>query len=102
MTGWGIPLARHPDTCNKPPLCHAGLAAQKNHYALHPMNVSGDSGEEQGLRAAHAKAGKKRDMGNRCLRFKSLDGLLQDEIGRLVAGPPVDEYLARYEASRKK
>jgi hypothetical protein len=50
------------------------------------------------LRAAYAQAGKKLDMGKSCLRFKSLDGLLLEDIGRIIAGMPVDAYIARYES----
>jgi hypothetical protein len=100
MIGWGIPLARYPDTYNKQPLCYVGLAAQKNNYALYLMGVYAESTEEDGLRAAYARAGKKLDMGKCCLRFKSLEGLLLEEVAKVVAGTTVDEYIARYEASR--
>ena len=57
---------------------------------------------EKTLRADFAKAGKKLDMGKSCIRFKKLDDLNLDAIGRAVAEVPVDEYIAVYEASRKK
>jgi hypothetical protein len=101
MICWGIPLARYPDTYNKQPLGYVALAAQKNAYSLYLMNVYADSAGEATLRAAYARAGKKLDMGKCCLRFKSLDGLLFDEIGRLIAETSVEEYIARYEAVKK-
>jgi len=102
MICWEIPLSRYSITYNKQPLGYVALAAQKNNYALYLMNVGSDSGDEAGLRAAYARAGKKLDMGKCCLRFKSLERLLVDEIASLIAGTPVDAYIARYEASRKK
>jgi hypothetical protein len=61
-----------------------------------------DSAEDQALRAAYAQAGKKLDMGKSCLRFKSLDGLLLDAVGRAVAALPVDAFIARHEAVHRK
>ncbi len=106
MICWGVPLSRYPDTYNRQPLCYAALAAQKNAYSLHLMGVYADSKDERSLREAYEKAGKKLDMGKCCLRFKSLDGLLQDEIARLIAGTSVEDYIAHYEqvypAARKR
>jgi hypothetical protein len=46
-------------------------------------------------------AGKKLDMGKSCLRFKDLDDLPLDATERIVAAVPVDDFIARYEASRR-
>lgn len=59
-----------------------------------------DPQREQALRDAYARAGIRLDMGKSCLRFKSLDGLLPDEVAQLVASTSVDEYIAQYELSR--
>ncbi|RDZ26281.1 DUF1801 domain-containing protein [Lysobacter silvisoli] len=101
MIGWVIPLSRYPVTYNKQPLSYAALAAQKNAYSLYLNCVYADSTSEQQLRAAYARAGMKLDMGKSCLRFKSLDGLLQDEVGKIIASTPVEDYIALYEASRR-
>jgi uncharacterized protein YdhG (YjbR/CyaY superfamily) len=102
MIGWAVPLARYADTYNGQPLAYVGLAAQKNAYSLYLMGCYMDSAEDQALRAAYAKAGKKLDMGKSCLRFKALDNLVLDEIGRIIGGTPVDEYIARYESVKRK
>ncbi|MEL1265365.1 DUF1801 domain-containing protein [Pseudoxanthomonas putridarboris] len=102
MISWEVPLSRYPVTYNKQPLSYVALAAQKNHYALYLMCVHADSGHEEALRAAYAKAGRKLDMGKSCLRFKKLDDLLMPEIGRIIAATPVDAHIARYEASRAR
>ena len=98
MIGWGIPLSRYAATYNGQPLGYVGLAAQKNAYSLYLMGCYMDSAEDQALRAAYARAGKRLDMGKSCLRFKSLDGLLLEDIGRIIAGMPVEAYIARYES----
>jgi hypothetical protein len=100
MIGWGIPLARYPDTYNGQPLGIVALAAQKNAYSLYLMGCYMDSAEDRALRSAYAKAGKKLDMGKSCLRFKSLDGLLLEAIAPVIAGTSVEEHIARYEAVR--
>jgi hypothetical protein len=102
MIGWGIPLSRYADTYNGQPLCYVGLAAQKNAYSLYLMGCYLDSAEDRALRAAYAQAGRKLDMGKSCLRFKGLDGLLFDAIGRIIASLPVDAYIARYESVKHK
>lgn len=101
MIGWNIPLARYPKTYNGQPLSYAALAAQKNAYSLYLNCVYADSERERHLREAYARAGLKLDMGKSCLRFKSLDGLLRDEVGAILASTSVEQYIALYEASRK-
>ena len=100
MIGWGIPLSRYPETYNKQPLSYAGLAAQKNNYALYLMCAYAESGQEKALRDAYAKAGRKLDMGKSCLRFKRAEDLPLDAIGELIASMSVNDYIAVYEASR--
>jgi len=102
MIGWGIPLSRYPETYNKQPLGYVALAAQKNNYSLYLMGVYADGEQEQALRAAAAAIGKKLDMGKSCLRFKTLDDLPMTAIGELIASMSVEDYIAVYEASRKR
>lgn len=105
--GWGmicytIPLERYPNTYNKQPLSYAALAAQKNHYALYLTSPYMDEGQGRWLEEEFRRAGKKLDMGKSCLRFRKLDDLPLDVIGRAIASTPPDELIARYEASRRR
>ena len=101
MIGYGIPLSRYPDTYNKQPLAYAAIAAQKNYYSLYLMCAYTDSEDERDLKSAFAKAGKKLDMGKSCIRFKRLEDLPPlDEIGKIIARTPPDEFIRRYEATR--
>ena len=97
-----IPLSRYPKTYNKKPLSYAALAAQKNYFALYLMSVYGDAKREQWFRSEFEKAGKKLDMGKSCVRFKSLDDLPLEVIGKTIASTTPDEYIAKYEASRQR
>ena len=104
---WGaityeVPLSRYPKTYNGQPLSYASLAAQKNYYALYLMGVYGDHGEPARLlKDGFAQAGKKLDMGKSCVRFKKLEDLPLDVIGRVVASTPPDAFIAQYEQARK-
>ena len=84
-------------TYNKQLLTYAGLAAQKNNYALYLMCAQADSQIERDLRAAYAPAGLKLDMGKSGLRFRRLDALLRPAA---IASTPVETHITRYEASR--
>lgn len=102
---WGvisyeIPLERYPDTYNRKPLAYVCLAAQKNHYALYLMGAYAKPGQAEALRQAFAKAGKKLDMGKSCLRFKKLEDLPLDAVGKIIASVPPDEMIAYARGAR--
>jgi hypothetical protein len=61
-----------------------------------------DAARTRSLADEFEKAGKKLDMGKSCVRFKKLDDLPLDVIGRAVASTPPDDFIAQYEASRRK
>jgi len=103
--GWGmltyeLPLESYPDTYNGKPLCYAGLAAQKNAFSLYLMNSYHD--QEVWLQEQFEKAGKKLDMGKSCIRFRKLEDLPLDVIGKAIARTPPKAFIRQYEASRKK
>jgi hypothetical protein len=102
MITYDLPLERYRNTYNGQPLCYAALAAQKNHYSLYLMTAYGDPKQEKALKAAFGKAGKKLDMGKSCVRFKKLDDLPLEAIGKLIASVPPDAYIARYEELRAR
>lgn len=98
-TNWGVisyevPLARNPKTYNGQPLMYAGLARQKNYYAVYLMGITPE------FRDAYRKTGKKLDAGVCCIRFKSLDDLPLELIGNTVGSMTVDEFIARAESAR--
>lgn len=104
---WGypsyeVPLDACPETYNGKPLCYAALAAQKNHYALYLMGAYADPKVGKSLASEFQKRGKKLDMGKSCLRFKSLDDLPLDVIGRVIASTPVDRMVDFFKRSRQR
>jgi hypothetical protein len=99
MITWCIPLERYPDTYNKQPLAYAALAAQKNYYAVY-LTACMDSEQEAALRRGFAEAGKKLDMGKSCVRFRKLDDLPLEVIGRAVAATPPERFIELYEQAK--
>lgn len=102
MISYELPLAQYPNTYNKRPLCFAGLAAQKNHYALYLTSAYQDGAQRKKLEAAFKRAGKKLDMGKSCLRFRTLDDLDLDAVADVVASTPPKKLIAMYEKARAK
>jgi hypothetical protein len=102
MIGYYVPHSLFPPGyhCDpKQPLQFASLGSQKNHMALYLMCVYGSPKQEAWLRAEWAKTGKKLDMGKSCIRFKKLDDLPLELIGRLIARITLKDFVAGYEAA---
>jgi hypothetical protein len=53
------------------------------------------------FREEFRKAGKKLDMGKSCVRFKKLEDLPLEVIGKTIKKVSPKAYIAQYEASRK-
>lgn len=102
MIGYGVPLSRYPDTYNGQPLGYVALAAQKNYYALYLMGPYMDAKQGKQLAEAFRQAGKKMDMGKSCLRFKKLDDLPLEAIGRVIASTTPEQLIAHHEAAHAK
>ena len=100
MIGYVVPHRLYPGGyhCDpKLPLPFANLGSQKNHMALYLMCVYGDLATEKWFRSAWAATGKKLDMGKSCVRFRTLDDVSLDVIGKIIARVPVKKYIARIE-----
>jgi hypothetical protein len=102
MIAYEVPLERYPNTYNGQPLLYAALAAQKNYFALYLMAAYESTKQGIRLREEFKKAGKKLDMGKSCLRFKKLDDLPLDVIGRAIAATPPEALIAACEAARRR
>ncbi len=102
MISYEVPLKAYPKTYNGRPLLYAGLAAQKNGYALYLMCAYAHAGTLAWLKDEYRKAGKKLDMGKACIRFRKLEDVPLDAIGKIVAATPLKTYIAHYEKSRHR
>lgn len=98
MIGYVVPHSIYPAGyhCNPAlPLPFAGLASQKNYMSVYLMiyGVNADW-----FRREYEKTGKKMDLGVCCVRFKKLQDLPLDLIGRVVKKIPVSDFIAMYES----
>jgi hypothetical protein len=104
MIGYYVPHSVYPpgNHCDpKQPLPFAGLASQKNYMSLYLGCVYGSPALEEWFRKEWAKTGKKLDMGKACIRFRKLEDLPLDLIGKAVARVPARQFIAHYESAMK-
>ena len=102
MIGYVIPLERYPVTYNGQALQYAARASQKNCMSLYLMNVYSDEAVERWFVDRYKDSGKRLDMGEACVRFKSLQDLPIDLVGEAIVLTPVDRFIERYEMSRNR
>ena len=103
MISWSVPLSTYPAGYGgnkKVPLPLISLASMKNYMALHMVCFYGQPALREWFLAQYAKSGKKLDMGQGCLRFKTLPELALDVVESTVARLPVEDYTAGYQAMR--
>jgi hypothetical protein len=103
MLGYVVPLKTFPAgylNRKNEPLPYVCLASQKNYISIYLMSAYGD--EETQFRKEYAATGKRLDMGKCCVRFKKLEDLPLEVIGRAVARYPVRKWIEICTASRKK
>jgi uncharacterized protein YdhG (YjbR/CyaY superfamily) len=103
MISWFVPLSAYPGGYGgnpKEPLTLIAVASQKSYMALHMICFYGQPALREWFTAQYAKSGKKLDMGQGCLRFKTLPELALDVVERTVARLPVKDYTAGYQAMR--
>lgn len=101
MITWSVPRSLFPGTAGGQPLCYAALAAQKEYNALYLMVPYGEAKLYAWLRDEFKKAGKRFDMGKSCLRFKTMDDLVQDAVGTIIAGMPPERFVEYCETAWK-
>ena len=105
MIGYVVPLRIYPPGyhCGKDiPLPFASLASQKNHMAIYLCNVFGHKETDAWFRREYKASGKKLDMGGSCVRFKQIEDLPLDLIGKVIARTPVKHFIKLYESAIKK
>lgn len=102
MIGYYVPHRVFPAGyhCNpQQPLPFACLASQKNYLSLYLMCVYGSPAERQTFEKAWRESGKKLNMGQSCVRFKTLDDLPLDVIAQTIRRVTAKKFIAGYEAA---
>jgi uncharacterized protein YdhG (YjbR/CyaY superfamily) len=102
MIAYQVPLETYPDTYNKQPLLYAALASQKNHMAVYLSGIYTSEKARNESEAAYKATGKPFDVGKSCVRFRKMDDLPLDVIGRTIASMSVDELIAFTEQAHSK
>ena len=100
MISYVVPTGVLPNTYNGQLLAVACLASQKNYMSVYLTNIYSAPADAEWFVAEYRKTGKRLDMGKSCVRFRSLDALPVELIGRAVARTPVEEFVRRYRALR--
>jgi uncharacterized protein YdhG (YjbR/CyaY superfamily) len=101
MITYQVPLELFPDTYNGQPLMYAALASQKNHMAVYLTSVYALPGKAEEFEAAYRATGKRYDMGKSCVRFRKLDDLPLNLIGRTIAAVDLKTFVADFEDARQ-
>ena len=93
MVTYQVPLERYPDTYNKQPLMYAALASQKNHMAVYLLGIYSSEEARADFEAAYRATGKRYDVGKSCVRFRKLEDLPLDLIGKTIASMSVEDLI---------
>ncbi len=102
MISYVVPLSKFPDTYNKQAMTIASLASQKNYISLYLMAVYGDKELEAWFKEEYQKSRKKLNMGKSCLRFKKVEDIPLDLIGKVIGKVSVDKYIAKVKELKGK
>jgi len=93
------PAGYHCDPTQPLPFC--GLASQKRYMSVGMMCLYRSAEEVARFRKDWAKSGKKLDMGKVCIRFKRLEDLPLDVIGRMIKRVTAKKFIDHYERTHK-
>lgn len=106
MPGYVVPHKLYPDGyhCNpKLPLPFMNIASQKNFVVVYHMGVYSDPKIMKWFTTEYAKStNAKLDMGKSCIRFKKLEDIPYELIGKLASKVTVDDWIKTYEKNVKK
>jgi hypothetical protein len=99
MISYEVPLSTYPDTYNGQPLCFAGLASQKHHMAVYLMGIYGSEALRASFEEDYRATGKRMDIGRSCVRFKAIDDLPLDVVGKAIRAVTLSEFIAMHDES---
>lgn len=107
VMNWGmicyqVPRERKPDTYNGQPLMYAALASQKRHMAVYLSGIYADAALREQFESDYRATGKRLDAGKSCVRFRRLDDLPLEVLGKAVAAVPVDQFVEWADRARSR
>ena len=95
MITYQVPLEVYPDTYNKKPLMYAALANQKNHMAVYLTGIYMDEDLYQDFEEKYRNTGKRYDVGKSCVRFRKLEDLPLELIGKSIGAISIEDFIER-------
>lgn len=105
MLGYVVPHSVYPSGyhCDsKMPLPFMNLASQKHYIAVYHMGIYSKQELLDWFKEEYSKtANTKLDMGKSCIRFKKIDAIPYDLIGKLCQKITVDQWIDFYENATK-
>ena len=102
MLTYDVPLETYPDTYNKKPLQYVALASQKQYASLYLMGLYAQPGLAEQFEREYRATGKRYHVGKSCVRFRTLDDLPLDLVGRTVGSIEVDAYVSLAEQAMRR
>jgi hypothetical protein len=102
MIAYQVPLQTYPNTYNKQPLMYAALASQKNHMAVYLSGIYSSEKSRKDFEAAYKATGKRFDVGKSCVRFRKIDDLPLELIGKTIASMEVEDLIAVTEKAKSR
>ena len=95
---WSV-IPTHITSCLLAPIC---LASQKRHLSLYLHALYMDEAAAEHFRAEWRSRGFKLDMGKSCIRFRRVEDVPLDLIGKETARVSVEDFIRGYEACRRR
>ncbi|MBN2279297.1 MAG: DUF1801 domain-containing protein [Candidatus Marinimicrobia bacterium] len=102
MITYQVPLEYYSKTYNRKPLMYAALASQKNHMAVYLTGIYIDEEKRRQFESDYIATGKKLNAGKSCVRFKNLNDLPLDLIGKTIGSMAMDDFIDQVEKNRSK
>jgi uncharacterized protein YdhG (YjbR/CyaY superfamily) len=94
MITYQVPLEVYPDTYNGQPLMYAALASQKNHMAVYLTAIYMTEADRISFEEAYRATGKRFDVGKSCVRFKKLEDLPFELIGKTIGSITMNDFVS--------
>lgn len=97
--GYYVPHSVYPPGyhCDpKQPVPFMGIANQKHHVGLYAFCIYCSQETMEWFVSEHAKTGWKLDMGKGCIRFRKMDQVPYELVGRLTKRVTVEDFLGAY------
>ena len=105
MIGYVVPHSIYPEGyhCDrKLPLPFINIASQKNYIAVYHMGIYvNEDLMEWFVKEYPNHCQKKLDMGKSCIRFKKVEDIPYELIGKLVSKMSVEDWVSSYEQNLK-